>query len=250
MRVDKKQEELGYLKSLRHFCDDFPLGKVIAGERPDFLIKDATTCVGIEITKIFINRGEDAQSPQSIEAARDRITNLAKRFAQEMGMPPVTVTLFFNYTCPLYREQEASIAKAVTQAVNDELPPLGEQAQLDCGYGSVQPTEVDEILVYREGGDHHWKWTEYSRIERNASSYIEAAIRDKAKHIKIYRQECQTCWLLIVAESFRGSGNFKPDESSLSHVYKSPFDRTYFFDNGFGKLTRLNTVLLREGADA
>ncbi|HEU0216800.1 MAG TPA: hypothetical protein VFQ90_09070 [Stellaceae bacterium] len=250
MRVDKKEEELGYLNSLRHLCDDFPPGEVIASECPDFLIRSSIACVGIEITKIFKNRGEKTQAPQSIEAARDRITDLAKRFAEEMGMPPATVTLFFNHTRPLYRQQEANIAKAVAQAVNDELPPLGEHIELNCGHGSVQPTEVDGILVYRASDQHQWRWMEYSRIERNVSSYIEAAIHDKSSRIEAYRRECQICWLLIVAESFRDSGNLKPDELSLSRTYRSPFDRTYFFDNGFGKLARLNTVLLSEDVNA
>lgn len=250
MRLDKKREELGYLNSLRHFCEDFPQGEVITRERPDFLIRNATTCIGVEITKIFLNRGEHALSPQSIEAAQDRITDLAKRFAQEMAMPPVTVTLFFNHTRPLYRQQEASIARAVAKAVNDKLPQLGEHADLNCEYGSVQPVEVDEILVYRDADHHRWRWMEYSRIERSASSYIKEAIREKSKYIEIYRQECQTCWLLIVAESFRASGNLKPDEYSLSYVYESSFDRTYFFDNGLGELTRLSTVIPAEGVNA
>lgn len=250
MRLDKKDEELGYLNSLRHFCEDFPFGEVTVSERPDFVIRGAAGCVGIEITKLFLNPGGAPRSPQSIEAAQDRIIALAQGFAQQMGIPPVTVYLSFHPTLPLHRGQEAIIARAVAQAVKDELPAPDESAHLECAHGSVQPSEVGEILVYRNGDHHKWMSLEYSRVQRSAGTYIERAIQDKAKHIKIYRQQCQTCWLLIVAESFRASGNIKPDERSLSHVYQSPFDRTYFFDNGLGELTRLNTVMPAESANA
>lgn len=244
MTDPKKEEELGHLKSFLHFCKDVPKGEIISDETPDFIIKSKKNRLGIEITKVFLNPGKKRGSLQGIEAARHRITDCAKKFAVEMGVPPISVTLFFNGTTPLFRPQEPVIAKTVAQAVCEGLPPPGENADLECRYGSVQPTQVDEILVDRAYPveEHEWKWTEASRVETSAVDYFAKAIAQKAKLIPAIRQKCDECWLLIVAESIQPSGKIRPNHQSLSHTYVSPFDRTYFFDNGMGRLTCLKTT--------
>jgi hypothetical protein len=243
MLTAKKQEELGYLNSLRHFCRDFPKGQILCEEAPDFIIKGKKLRLGIEITKVFLNDGNNKCSLQGVEAARDRITLLAKGFAVELGTPPISVTLFFNWTRPLNRRRETLIAQAVAQTVHDNLPPIGENADLECRYGSIQPSEVDQILVNRAYPvDHHkWNWTEFSRIERNAIEHLSETISRKARSLRVFLNKCDEVWLLMVANSYRGSGNIKPNEDSISHLYASPFTRTYFFDNGLGHLTLLKT---------
>jgi hypothetical protein len=241
MRAAKKDEELGYLNSLRHLCEDFPQGRITSSETPDFIVQTNGHRVGIEITKIFINDGSRKASIQSVEAARDRITTLARDFAGEMGMPPVSVTLFYNWTLPLHRSKEKDIARAVARSVSDNLPLEGKNADLECSYNSIQPREVDQILINRAhpADTHKWTWMEYSRIHRDAISYIQTKIDSKRTTLPMCLRSCEECWVLVVANSFRASGNIKPDLGSLSHTYDSPFARTYFFDNELGRLTLL-----------
>jgi hypothetical protein len=257
MSAAKKQEELGYLNSLRHFCGDFPDGQIVCAETPDFIIETDGQRIGVEVTKVFLNDGNQKTSIQSIEAARDRTTSLARNFAIELGTSPLSVTLFFNWTLPLHRRRETAIARAVARTVHESLPPIGENADLECHYGSIPPREVDQILINRADpvDDHEWKWMEFSRIERDATTYLSNAINRKARKFHFCLNKCDECWLLVVANSFRRSGNIKPNEQSFSHLYLSPFTRTYFFDNGLGRLTLLKTSppairQLREYLDA
>jgi hypothetical protein len=98
-----------------------------------------------------------------------------------MGVPPRSVTLFFNHTMPLYRRKEGIIAQAVARTIHDGLPAPDQTGDLECRPGSSQPLEVDQILVHRvnavEGFD--WKWMEVSRIIQNAIPLIESAIARK-----------------------------------------------------------------------
>src|SRR5262249_40307819 len=112
MTISKKQKELSYLKSLQYFCDDFPDGELLFDETPDFIIRTKQGGIGIEITEVFINTGRGKRAAQAIEAARERVTSRARDFAQEMGTPPVCVTLFFNPMSPFRREQEFAIARS------------------------------------------------------------------------------------------------------------------------------------------
>jgi hypothetical protein len=244
MPTGKKQKERTYLDSFRYFCPDLQSGEIFDDESPDFVIKIDQRRLGIEITEIFVHAGRNRNARQAIAAARDRITATARDIAIELGTPPACVTLFFNSTRPLLRKGESRIAEAVARVVHDNMPPEGDNTELECRYGSVQPIEVDLILVNRAHpvSEHRWSWTEMSRVERNAVPYVENAI---CRKINVYRScsgKCDECWLLIVAPSPNASGGIRPDEASLAHTYRSPFDRTYIFDDAFGRLHRLNTL--------
>ncbi|MGH7094435.1 MAG: hypothetical protein ACREFB_12985, partial [Stellaceae bacterium] len=201
MTRDHKGEESEFLHSFRYFCPDFPAGPIAEGETPDFIIERCGYRVGIEITRIFTGDGRNKGAQQSIEAARERITALSKKMTDDMGVPPRGVTLFFNWTLPLYRRAEGRIAQGVAQAVRDRLPPTDQTADLECRLDSPQPREVDQILVHRvneiEGFD--WKWMEASRRVENAIPLIEGAIERKLKTAEICFGKCDECWLLIVA---------------------------------------------------
>lgn len=241
----KKKEERQFLDSFRHFCREFPVGKITYGEAPDFIVESERHRIGIEITKIFIDDGHSKTALQAIEAARDRITDLARKFAGEIGTPPRGVTLFFNWTLPLHRKEEPAIARAVAQTVHEKMPPPDENADLECHYGSIQPREVDQILIHRanpvEGFE--WKWTEASRRMEDAVSYIADAIARKSKTIIDCLKRCDECWLLIVVGEplLRASSNINPDERSFNYTYISPFSRTYLLNFGRGSSARLNT---------
>ena len=244
MPIGKKEKERIYLDSFRYFCPDLQSGEIFDDESPDFIIKIGQRRIGVEITEIFVDAGRNRNSRQAIAAARDRITATARDIAIELGTPPASVTLFFNWTKPLLRRRELQIAEAVARVVHDNMPPEGENGELECRYDSVQPTEVDLILVNRAYpvSEHRWSWTEASRVERNAIRYVEDAI---CKKINVYRGcsgKCDECWLLIVSPSPNASGGIRPDEASLAHIYRSPFDRSYVFDDAFGRLYRLNTL--------
>jgi hypothetical protein len=248
MSISKKQKERTYLDSFLYFCPDLPAGKIDPDESPDFIIRTDQCQLGIKITEIFVDHGGKRNSRQGIAAARHRITDIARDAAIKSKTPPASVTLFFNWTQPLLRQNEPTIAEAVEKVVHDNMPPAGENAELECWYGSIQPTEVDLILINRAYpvDEHQWSWTEASRVEKNAIPHIELAIRKKIDVYARCLKKCNECWLLIVAPSPNASGGIRPDEASLSHTYRSPFDRTYVFDDTFGCLHRLNTLKFEE----
>jgi hypothetical protein len=135
------------------------------------------------------------------------------------------------------------IARRVAQVVHDNMPPAGESVQLDCGIGGLkgQPIAVDAIGINRvyPVDRHRWTWPEVGIVQTNAIALIEGAIKKKAKKLDDCLRNCDECWLLIVAPSFQPSGTIHPDKHSFSHIYASPFSRTYFLDFGRGSLFQL-----------
>jgi hypothetical protein len=81
---------------------------------------------------------------------------------------------------------------------------------------------------------------EFRPIERNIPEIVQQAITKKAIRLPTYRDACDECWLLLVADSFVASGNLEVDDAAKEDVFSTPFTRTYFLDFGRGYLYRLN----------
>ena len=70
---------------------------------------------------------------------------------------------------------------------------------------------------------------------------FQQAIDAKAGGFPKYLDRCDECWLLLVGDPRRSSGGMLPTQGTLSHVYRSPFARIYFFDWAAGSLHPLRT---------
>jgi hypothetical protein len=241
---DKKRLECEFLYSFRSLFSHFPQGRIeCERESPDFIIHTITRRIGIEITRIYIDSSERKNSLQSLEATKTRVTDLSKEiFEKGSETRTGSVTLFFNLTRPLRRYEEKNIAGAVSETIRRNFPPMGEAVELECHPSSVQPAEVDLILVNRVYPYYRWDWTEAGIVQKDAVAHIQSAINDKAQRIETYLTSCDECWLLIVAPSMRPSGKIHPDRDSLENTYVSPFAKTYYLNFGRGAVACLKTV--------
>jgi hypothetical protein len=237
----RKELERQYVRSFQYFCSDFPSGEIQDGECPDFVVVADARRIGIEVTQIFKAAGQTAGSPQALEATKEAITVAARTCAEALSTPPAYVSLFFSLKQPRERKVIQDIARRVAQVVHDKMPPEGQSARLEPRMGSVQPREVDLILINRVHPveRHEWNWSEMGGVETDAIRRIEKAIEGKAVKFDSYLSNCDECWLLIVAPSLKPSGMIHPDKRSLSQIYASPFSRIYFLDFGRGIVTRL-----------
>ena len=151
--------------------------------------------------------------------------------------PPAFVSLYFTLSRHMRPRACEAIAHRVARTVHENKPPVGESVKLEYS-GGLQPIEVDLIIIGRDypRATSTWIWPEYASIQTDAISTLEHRIDEKNRKLPSYLRHCDECWLLIVAPSFKSSGNIHPDEYSISHAYPSSFSRTYFLDFGLANL--------------
>lgn len=233
--------ELTYFKSFQHFEPNLR-GDIIAhADRkpgPDFRVRAGNKIVGVEVTTLCT-----PLASRAIESTEDRILDEACSMAEGQGLPPACVTLFFNLHKPLRVADRIRIADAVVKVVAENMPPEGDLADLEMRPG--QPSEVDLIQVNRRYPRELGRWragSEFRAIERNVSGIVQEAITEKASRLSTYVTTCDECWLLLVADSFRGSGNLSLVESGQKQAFSSGFARTYLLDFGRGYLYQLDNT--------
>jgi hypothetical protein len=125
------------------------------------------------------------------------------------------------------------------------MPPQGGSIDLEPKPNSGQPREVDLIRINRVAPVDRQRWDcgpEFRTIQHDAIGRLQEEIDKKNQKYAACRLKCDECWLLVVAPSFQSSGTIHPDEKSLSHIYRSRFEHTYFLDFGLGCVAHLNTT--------
>jgi hypothetical protein len=242
----QKEIERRHLHSFRSLCGDFPVGELIESETPDFLVLTPIGGkIGIEHTQVFKKDGTDATAEQPDEATKDFINTAAKRHAEFLGLPPAHVTLFFN---PQYlrrttgdkrrfftKAEKQSIAERIAAFVGTYMPAEGDF--IECDWRSGQPRQVDLIHINRVHpiDRHDWRWLEFNAIQYGAIERLQDAITRKNKRYAACLRECDECWLIVVADSFKSSGTIHPDATSLSHVYTRPSVASIFWISSLGE---------------
>jgi hypothetical protein len=105
------------------------------------------------------------------------------------------------------------------------------------------PPEVQEVRITRreDARRHHWTDRGAGMVLEDARQLLQDAINEKASMLPRYLTQCDRCWLLLAADAFRPSTYIEPDQNSLSHVYESPFERTYFLNCFHGAPMLLHT---------
>jgi hypothetical protein len=218
------------------FTHDVQSGVITHDDKPDFRIKvGATKTIGVEITRLF--RSRDAPA---LETTQEGIFDQACRKAERLNLPPVDVMLFFNLRRSLPRADRCRIADAVVQLVAANIPTDGGSVDLEHRPG--QPPEVDQILINAPYRPEQGRWRAdfaFSTIDRNTVAIVQEAITKKSRLLRTYLNACDECWLLLVADSFKASGNLDFSEDSQMHTFSSPFTRTYVLDWGRPHLHRL-----------
>ena len=214
---------------------DIQSGVITHADSPDFRVRIGNNIIGVEVRRLFTSSDGPA-----IESTQESIFDEACRKAERLNLPPAEVTLFFNLRRPLRIAARRRITDAVVRVVADNMPAEGDKADLKHRPG--QPPEVDQIQINRRSRREVGRWRadfEFSKIESNISSIVREAIAEKGNRLPTYLKVCNECWLLLVADSFKPSGNLKFGEVGQQDTFSSPFTRTYALDFGRGYLHRL-----------
>lgn len=220
------------------FVLDIQSGVITHDDKPDFRVQVGAKTIGIEVTRLFTS----ASAP-ALESTQESIFDEACRQAERFNLPPVDVILFFNVCKSLRRADCCRIADAIVRLIAANIPSGGNRIDLEHRPG--QPPEVDLIQINPPYRPQQGRWRAdfaFSKIERNTFAIVQEAIRKKAGLLHTYLKACDECWLLLVADSFKASGNLDFSEDSQMQTFSSSFTRTYALDWGRPRLHRLETA--------
>jgi hypothetical protein len=240
----KREIESGHFEVFRSGLLDFPDGKVLHEDNPDFLVITEEGPLGIELRQLFHPRPDVGPPLQALESNREAVLKQAREMCELDDLPPLFVCVDFDLCTPIPAGRRSLIAHKLFQLCADFLPSEGAPVELkrESLNSKFLPREIRELHIQRIGRRHHWTDIEAGMVLEDARQLLQNAINEKASKLDSYLRRCNRCWLLLTADAFRPSNFIDIDEATRSHTYESPFEKTYFLNCFDGDPIRLQTV--------
>jgi hypothetical protein len=238
-RKKKSIEEL-HFEYFKEKCKDLPSFVCIKhDDNPDFLCKQRSGVLGVELTQLFKIRNHP-NAPQSLESFRTQIVDCAKKLCEEEGIPPLQVRMWFdfNQTVPKNRISEikrlslslAEIVKKWHQENPSELRGVRNPS-------SEIPVPFSNISIIRRASGHNWAVNTAAHQLNFPTDDIQCCINEKNRRYEEYLKRCDECWLLIAVDIFRDSQSFEMP-NLIDHRFESKFERVFYMDASHRKELR------------
>ena len=245
MTQNRKQREAHFLQRFRKVCRDFPGGEVKSSEKPDFLVTDGPTTIGIEVTRFF-RKPTGGGELQRLESERRQIVSSAKKLYAARGGPPVRVWVHFEGHTEIAKGARRPIAEALTRVVEAEVSHRPDEVLVvmhgKSGKSSL-PLEIERLSIRRHGAWSECAWSPVDVgfiLEMNPKN-LQAVINKKNDLYQNYRKRCDGVWLLVVADEAGLSSTVDFSQAAKDHVYSSVFDRTFLFFSFEAEVVELRT---------
>ncbi len=223
------EEEWGFAKRALRRLTGFDSWHLAKSEAPDFIVTHADVRFGLEVRRIFRGEGVDGSLIRTEETLRQRVLTRAKQIHDASGLPPVSVSVFFDSSHPLVYADREALSSALAQLVLKNMPDVGGtcQEEYDGINRSWFPDYFQLIRVhrFREAVTSSWGAPAADYVEALQPEHINWAISKKESRLDKYKQQVWPVWLLLVVEHSGLSSWFKSVESALTGTYSTRFER-------------------------
>ena len=163
--------------------------------------------------------------------------------------PPVLVSVLFNSSYRVAKSDVARLGRSLFELAVRNLPEEDATSEEEYEWTNREwfPEEFLRVAVARFSflTSSHWSAPDFGYIPNCSPDLIQVAISRKIEKFPVYASTFPECWLLVVADDFHLSGELQLPAEVLSHVYASPFARTYLFQTFSRRVYRLSSALER-----
>lgn len=236
MQEEKKQIEILLMDYFRSCCDEFPGGKAVSSESPDFIVRMKNThLLGIELTRLNPANAIDPNSEQrnDIEFREGLILRTRVLFERHSEIK-LFVKFLFSEKKKLTEERELVVAAQLSNIIRKAV----EEKKGDCFYQisihkSELPEGLSELLII-----HHpkletavWERSNNLGVSNNVVDDIRRAIHKKDQKLRLYqKQHLNYYWLLITTDRLRGVKSFNLSNKIMHQEFQSRFQHVFLFD--------------------
>jgi hypothetical protein len=236
MQPEKKQLEVLLMDYFRECYPDFPKGKLMSSESPDFIVKLKTkNRIGIEITRL---NPLNARLPGIGELEHkyncERLIESVRTLFESTSPMRLFVKFLFSDNEPIEEIRElavtAKLANAIRNAVYGKNPESFFHIKIE---NKKLPHGIESILIINHPGMEVsiWERSNNLGISEDVVGDIREAIYKKDEKLRLYqRKSLNFYWLLIVTDRLRGVKNYNLHDKIMNHVFYSRFQHVLLFD--------------------
>ncbi|HYW95779.1 MAG TPA: hypothetical protein VE870_09340 [Bacteroidales bacterium] len=243
--MEKYSDELNNIELFRYLYEDFPPGKLIRTESPDFIIKDGPrNSLGIEITHVMDeNHAERLSSDSAENRVKKLIVSLARESFEDCSDRKLNVALYFRPGRVPKKERIIHVAGIISNAVLSRVEgrKTGESyhihftiSELDEFLESVTIFRFPEITEadWIDAGAYTLPGLEAERIEKTITHKKEKLRIYQKKHLRYY-------WLLLIMDTALHHDGM-PEIMNLMDMSGAGFNKVFLIERRVGRLYELS----------
>lgn len=200
--MNRSQEEYIF-KAFKELYTDFPEGKYIRGEQPDYIIHTSGKTIGVEITQIFIDSYTDSSSN---EKRKESLHSMVGHTLCQKLIPivPFKFLLSIDYSKNNFSKFDINIITSACEIYFKQIQfSIQDYTPIDINNFGQLPKEIDSINLFRYPSLKDSSFVESAGgITPNLTSqHLQAILDKKDKSLKKYKP-CNEHWLLIEEGTF------------------------------------------------
>jgi len=228
----KKDYELLRLNQFKAVLDEFPGGKIIESESPDFIIDDGNRKICVEVTKIYKFNYSNDPPMQAIESTCRKIAETASTKCDARQIPPLTVSLHFIHSPEVLKVHRDDLSEKIADFVCNHIPEPNTYHPYHVYDDPTFPEHIHAITIGRYDvlTKHHFNVPTAGWVQKDFSTELQCAIDSKNEKLSRYNNDFTEHWLLIVSDGNSPSTFFEPSGDIRKTVFKSDFDRTFYME--------------------
>jgi len=236
MQPEKKQLEVLIMDYFKESYNDFPKGKIIPTESPDFTISMKNYHVlGIELTRL---NPENADSPDDLALLeigfREQIIERAKMIFEKDLPFKLFVKFLFSDEKKITSERELIVSVKLADLIRKSVHLKKGNSFFRISLSKKDlPDGVDEILIVNHPGMESsiWERSNNLGVSNDVVDDIRKSIHKKDEKLRLYQKNhLNYYWLLITTDRLRGVKNFNLPNKIMNHKFESRFQHVFLFD--------------------
>lgn len=227
----KKQSEINFLNFFRERYPDFPKGKLVAGESPDFMVRSTGgNHTGIEITSLYRNHFNQANdTPEKMVYARllEKTRELTERYVSE----PLTVKMLIGPYPQISDAHILSLAARTSVAIRENLPTANQPVTV-TGSRRLSPPIRGVVVEYNSWKTvSDWEVLLPLGMEHDIIHDLTTVIDKKEEKLPLYYSSgISECWLLILCDHLMTERNINIYNKLSLHPFRSAFQKVFLLE--------------------
>jgi len=236
MQPEKKQLEILLIDYFRRSYPDFPKGRVVSSESPDFWVRmKSKNVIGIELTRLNPANAIPPDDQQTREILfRDELIQNAKEIFERSSEIKLYVKVLFSDTKKIRSERAMSVSVRLAGLIRNTLVTSKYDVFNRVVLGkNVLPEGLEEVLVIQHPKlkTAMWERSNNLGISNDVVDDIRQAIRKKDEKLRLYQKNhLNYYWLLITTDFLQGVKSFNLHNKIMNHRFESRFQHVFLFD--------------------
>jgi hypothetical protein len=232
MKMDKKARERLLITEVSTLYYGFPKGTIIDHESPDFLVRQDNHIYGMEIGDYVRGQTAGGSINRRKESVWQEIANQAQvEFELKSNIKIWTSFSWYPHRLPRQKDVAVLAERVATLLASHVLP--APSTWIRIGEEEFENTPLEEFLhamyVSRVKERSSWSFGEGGFTEVQVAE-IEWLISSKDRKVDQYLRDCDSVWLIIVADGLRISSFSDLTQRVIEQTYGARFERVLFYD--------------------